>query len=311
MLTIFSTGKPFHGHAGMIQRNAIRSWLEMDPRVEVILFGDEEGAAEIAHEFKFRNEREVERSETGTKYLRFLFARAQEIASNDILCYVNCDIILPKSFWRAVQEVAATQKPFLMVGRRTNTDVMEPVDFSRPDWEQRIEELARTTGIEASDWCADYFVFRRGLYKNMPPLVNGRNFWDNWLMWKAQSLGAMVVDASRVTMAIHQNHDYGYHPGGATGVMDDPQTRRNYEIGANGKHLRTIREVSHKLTPEGIRRNWIGPFSRSERLMRPYWHGMLKLTRPVRHPLGLNQDMVNKMKAGVTRITGSAQGSRR
>ncbi len=119
----------------MIQRNAIRSWTELDPSVEVILFGDEDGAAEIAREFHFRNEREVERSETGTKYLRFLFARAQEIASNDILCYVNCDIILLKSFWRAVQEVAALQKPFLMVGRRTNTDVMEPVDFAQPDWE--------------------------------------------------------------------------------------------------------------------------------------------------------------------------------
>src|ERR1700689_4452872 len=259
MLTIFSTGKPFRGHAGMIQRNAIRSWTELDPGVEVILFGDEDGAAEIASEFHFRNEREVERSETGTKYLRFLFARAQEIASNDILCYVNCDLILLKSFWRAVNELAALQKPFLMVGRRTNTDVMEPVDFSQPDWEHHVEELSRTNGQLANEWCADYFVFRRGLYKDLPPLVNGRNYWDNWLIWRAQSLGVMVVDASRVVTAVHQNHDYGYHPGGESGVVNDPQTRRNFAIGKKGWNLRNIREVSHKLTLHGVQRNWIGP----------------------------------------------------
>lgn len=307
MLTIFSTGKPFRGHAGMIQRNAIRSWTQLDPGVDVILFGDEEGAAEIANEFHFRNEQEVERSETGTKYLRFLFARAQEIAANDILCYVNCDIILLKSFWRAVQEVAALQKPFLMVGRRTNTDITEPVDFTQPDWEPRIEELARTTGNEANEWCADYFVFRRGLYKDLPPLVNGRNFWDNWLIWRAQSLGAMVVDASRVTVAIHQNHDYGYHPGGANGVVEDPQTKRNLEIGENGKHLRTIREVSHRLTPHGVVRNWIGPAFRAERAMRPYWHGVLNFTRPVRHPLGLHQRTMKKVIGKVARPENSPE----
>lgn len=303
MLTIFSTGKPFRGHAGMIQRNAIRSWVEMDPGVEVILFGDEDGAAEIATEFDFRNEREVERSETGTKYLRFLFARAQEIASNDILCYVNCDIILLKSFWRAVNQVAALQEPFLMVGRRTNTDVTEPVDFGQQDWEPQIEQLARSTGEVANEWCADFFVFRRGFYKDLPPLVNGRNYWDNWLIWKAQSSGAMVVDASEVMVAVHQNHDYGYHPGGATGVMDDPQTRRNFEIGKKGRRLRTITEVSHKLTPAGIQRNWSGPVARAQRRMRParnvfvkaVWFPLLGVTRPIRRALGLDASLKTRV----------------
>ena len=44
MLTFFTTGKPFRGHSGIIQRNALRSWLLLDPDVEVILFGDDEGA---------------------------------------------------------------------------------------------------------------------------------------------------------------------------------------------------------------------------------------------------------------------------
>jgi hypothetical protein len=171
------------------------------------------------------------------------------------------------------------------------------VDFARADWEARVERLARETGTLANEWCADYFVFRRGFYKDLPPLVNGRNYWDNWLIWRAQSLGATVVDASRVVTVVHQNHDYGYHPGGESGVVNDPQTRNNYAIGKSGWHLRNIREVSHKLTLHGVQRNWIGPAARVERAFRPYWHGILNFSRPVRHPLGLRQSTFKKWRA--------------
>jgi hypothetical protein len=44
MITFFTTPKPFCGHIGVIQRNAIESWKRIRPSVEVIPFGDEEGA---------------------------------------------------------------------------------------------------------------------------------------------------------------------------------------------------------------------------------------------------------------------------
>lgn len=46
MLTIFAAPKPFYGYIGVIQTNAIQSWLLLRPECEVILFGDEEGMAE-------------------------------------------------------------------------------------------------------------------------------------------------------------------------------------------------------------------------------------------------------------------------
>jgi hypothetical protein len=45
MPTFFTTAKPFPGHDGIIQRNALKSWTRLHPEVEVILFGDEGGAA--------------------------------------------------------------------------------------------------------------------------------------------------------------------------------------------------------------------------------------------------------------------------
>ena len=59
MITIFSTPKPFRGHNGLIQRNALQSWKRLHPDVEVILFGDEEGAAEVCREIGLRHEPEM------------------------------------------------------------------------------------------------------------------------------------------------------------------------------------------------------------------------------------------------------------
>src|SRR5262249_47802992 len=98
MLTIFSTPKPFRGHIGVIQRNALQSWRLLHPDVEVILFGDDEGAAEVCQEFGFRHEPEVERSALGTKRLDSIFWRAQEMACHETVCYSNCDIILTQDF---------------------------------------------------------------------------------------------------------------------------------------------------------------------------------------------------------------------
>jgi len=61
MLTLFSTPKPFHGHIGVIQRNALKSWTVLHPDVEVILFGDDEGAADACRELGLRHEPYVER----------------------------------------------------------------------------------------------------------------------------------------------------------------------------------------------------------------------------------------------------------
>src|SRR5882762_1059941 len=62
MITIFTTAKPFTGHSGVIQRNALKSWKELHADAEVILFGDEEGAAEAAREAGARHVASVKRA---------------------------------------------------------------------------------------------------------------------------------------------------------------------------------------------------------------------------------------------------------
>jgi hypothetical protein len=301
VLTIFSTPKPFRGHIGIIQRNAIESWRRIHPDVEIILFGDEEGAAEICAELGLVYVPEVLRTESGTKRLDFIFGRAQQIARHDRLCYVNCDIILTRDLRQALDRVFTWRPRSLMIGRRWDTDITEPLNFSASDWEARAVALARDTGIQRFYHNIDYFAFPRGLYTEIPPLVIGRIWWDHWLVWKAGASGAAVVDVSDVVCAVHQNHDYGYHPQGMAGVWSDQEAQRNKLLVGGSAHARTIEDATYRLTPAGINPNrffWLAPAKRRLRGVRQsvrsfvrtrLWHPLLDASRPLRHAIGLKQ----------------------
>ena len=127
----------------MIQRNALKSWKLANPNAEVILFGDEEGAAEAAQEAGARHVANVERADAGPKILRSFFDAAQEMARHEVVCFVNCDMVLTQDFAKAVAKVSAEQKIFLMIGRRWDTDVREPIDFADATWSERLQEQAR------------------------------------------------------------------------------------------------------------------------------------------------------------------------
>ena len=312
MLTIFTTAKPFRGHIRIIQRNALQSWKALHPEIEIILFGADEGAAETAQEFGLRHEPQVERNEWGSKRLDYLFAQAQTIARNEILCYINCDIILMQDFWRAIERVRAIHLEFLMVGRRWDTDIREPLQFQSrerqspywrprdpqaPHWEDDLRNLALRHGRKCSAEWIDYFAFSRGLYgPDMPPFVL-RVFWDNWLVWKALDARKPVIDASRAVMAVHQNHDYSYHPQGKAGIWSGEEAGLNGQLAGGWRHLRTIADATEVLPPEKLKRNALRHWSTAKRYARqagrvllndvwhPIWFALLNLTRPIRNAL--------------------------
>src|SRR5258708_38255103 len=66
MLTIFTTAKPFRGHTGIIQRNALQPWKALHPGIEVILFGEDPGAAPPARELGLHPAPSGERNQVGT-----------------------------------------------------------------------------------------------------------------------------------------------------------------------------------------------------------------------------------------------------
>lgn len=290
MLTFFTTAKPFRGHDAIIQRNALQSWKLLHPDVDVILFGDDEGAAEVCAEFGLRHEPHVERHESGTKYLNYMFLRAQQISRHHFVCFSNCDIILFSDFRKAVEKAQKWwRKRFLLVGRRWDTDITEPIGFNRPDWEQNVRSLAKAHGFQQGPGWIDFFLFPKGLYLDMPSLIVGHGWWDGWMIWKALSDRVPILDVSSCVLAVHQNHGYAPEFGRVKGTGEDALSQLNLQRMGTLERFLTMDKATHLLTSAGIRRNWsvytrhIGP------VRRKIWHSVLDVTRPVRHAIGLRR----------------------
>jgi hypothetical protein len=304
MFTIFSTPKPFRGHVGVIQRNALKSWTLLHPDVEIILFGDDEGTADVCRELGLRHEPYVERGNSGLKRIDYMFGKAQAIARHDVLCHVNCDIILMDDFTRSVQLVKSEYSRFLMVGRRWDTPITHSVDFADSGWNEKVRSAARSANDQRDWWWIDYFVFSRGFYDNeMPPFVIGTVRWDNWLLWKALDLQLPVVDASQAVLAVHQNHDYSYHLDGKKGVWEGQESQQNLKLAGGWDHMRNISHATREITPGGrIRSTWL----RRKRLeMRQFsknpmsntWYSLLRLSFAARRALGLNREGIGQIRA--------------
>jgi hypothetical protein len=251
VFTIFSVPKPFRDHIGLIQENAIRSWTLLDTDHEIILFGAEEGTAEIANRLGVRHEPEIRCSKYGTPFVTSVFERAQQLAAHDWLCYVNSDIVLMSDLTRAMRRISALRRPVLVSGRRWRLEIDRPLDFEA-GWERSWRRHVKAYGSRDSVQCMDYFVFQRGLVPKLPKFVLGRGRWDSYMPYRVRELGAQFVDASDVVMAVHQNHDYAY-PVGRVGnrskaaMKSSPEGLMNRELGGRGKKC-TLGDADRKLT---------------------------------------------------------------
>jgi hypothetical protein len=250
-LTLFSIPKPFEGHNRVIQLNAINSWMRLKPSCEIILFGDDHGTAEVAAALGLRHVPDVERNEHGTPLVSSMFMSAQKLARHDVVCYINADIILLRNFLPALHRIKQTR--FLVAGQRWDIDINELLDLDRQDWEARLRDRLKKEGSLHPRSGIDYFVFPRGLYKDMPPLAIGRGHWDNWLIYRVRKLGTPLIDATEVITAVHQNHDYA-HAGGADNVWKGPEIKRNIELAGGIDHAFSLDYATHRLTARGLER---------------------------------------------------------
>jgi len=238
MLTLFTAPKPFRGHIGMIQTNAIRSWQQIETQAAILLVGKEPGLEEAATALGVKHLNSVARSESGAPSLRSTFDVARRASPNRILCFVNSDILLLDDFLPAVERVARRLDRFLVVGQRWDLEVREPLSFGS-DWMGRLRDQLVQSGRLHRPVGSDYFVFPADQYSDLPDFTIGRSGWDNWMIFDARRRKIPVVDASRAITVVHQEHDYAHLPGGRP-HHGHPESLRNLEL-AGG------REVSFRL----------------------------------------------------------------
>ncbi len=240
LLTIFSLPKPFTNRRTRIhQTNAILSWRQLQPAVEIILFGDDEGIEEFAQEHGLIHGGALRRNEFSTPLLSDAFHRAHDISAADTLMYSNADVIYTPELLSAVMRIRDENELARSVtfGRRVDVTVDDYLDWSRNDCQAIIDTKIKRNGRRSPIVCKEYFLFSRGLYEQIPDFAVGRGNWDNWMIHHARTLGVPVVNASAAIQAIHQRHDYHHLRTSRLGCyVTCPEARANLRLagGWNG-----------------------------------------------------------------------------
>lgn len=253
LLTIFTAPKPFtNPHIATIQRNAIRSWLALGQQVEVILVGDEDGIAEVVEELDLKHIQKIERNDKGTPLVSSIFSLAHQFSDSPYMTYANADMILLSDFLPAVRTVANQAKDFLIVGRRWNLDITEPLSFTN-QWESKLRDAIQSSGELYTPYGIDYFVFPRHLYTEVPDFAIGRPAWDNWMVYHASRQNWLVVEATESVTVVHQNHDYSHLPQGKPSYGSE-EAVRNIALAGGLKHIFNITDAKRRLVAGKIRR---------------------------------------------------------
>jgi hypothetical protein len=223
-LTIFSAPKAFRGHVGIIQQNAIRSWLSLRPRPKIILFCNEDGTTEALRGLDVELVSEVETNSFGTPLVSNMFQQADVLATSDTLAFVSADIILTNRTLDAARIAIDWSHRFLLVAQRHDVDVRNLLDFN-DRWEEDWAAQAVAKGRLHSPGAIDLFMYPRGQYEEMPPFAIGRTAYDNWLLWSTVASGIPLIDATEFVTVIHQNHDYTHARN--VDVWDGAEAREN------------------------------------------------------------------------------------
>lgn len=253
MLTIFSIPKPFKGPIDVIQRNAIRSWTLLQPDCEIILMGDDQGASEAAADMGVRHIPGLNRNEFGTPLLDHAFQLADAEAKYPLLCFVNADIILMGDILEAVKRVRERSNWFLMTAQRTDLDVAGPLTFET-GWEDRLLQEVSVNGRLHHFTGIDFWIYPKNLLEDMPPFAIGRVAYESWCLYTARLRNADLIDATKVVVSVHQNHDYSHHPQGEAGVGRGIEASRNREMVGGKPYFFIIKDRTHVLTRKGLER---------------------------------------------------------
>ncbi len=250
-LTIFTAPKPFlNQQIAMLQRNAIQSWVQLGPDVEVILLGNDEGIGETARDLRVIHVPDVATNSLGTPLVDSIFKNARAYGSAETLAYINADILLLDNFLSSAKLLGKKLSKFLAVGQRWDLAIGIPLVFSS-GWQERLWADTQKRGRLHPRGGSDYFIFPRLCFREIPEFSIGRAGWDNWMIYQARQKGWPVVDATPSIDIIHQDHDYSHLPGGQAHYRL-PESNENVRLAGGERNIFTLLDTNYSLNGKDI-----------------------------------------------------------
>ena len=140
-----------------------------------------------------------------------------------------------------------------MTAQRTDLDLDQPLTFER-GWEDRLLREVYLNGRLHHFTGIDFWIYPKCLLEGMPPFAIGRVAYESWCLYTARLRKADLIDATKVVVSVHQNHDYSHHPQGEVGVGRGIEASRNREMVGGKPYFFIIKDRTHILTRKGLER---------------------------------------------------------
>lgn len=176
-----------------IQTDAIKSWLSLNPRPEIIAIGNDPGVKETCEEYNLIHVPSIKTAKSGASYLNKLIQRAEKRATNDIMLLISGDIMVDQTTIKAAEALKESgMTKFCLCARKRNMKRQPDGTFTKNNW---------------CLWQAgDYFMHSRGMFESMPDFIVGRRALDNW-MYRHCIANDALIDGSGVITVWHQQHE--------------------------------------------------------------------------------------------------------
>ena len=143
LITFFTIPRPFTGLHKTIQKNAILSWKQLKPECEILLFGKELSIIQFSDKYNIKCVNSINVNSYGTPLLDGIWKTAKQMSKNDLVCYINSDIILFSDFTDKIKIIELNE--YFMAGRRWDIDLMDEINF-KYDWETNLIKLVNKKG---------------------------------------------------------------------------------------------------------------------------------------------------------------------
>jgi hypothetical protein len=236
MISFLASPKPFRGNDKDNQYRAVLSWLAAVPDGEVILYGNSEGIETAGDHLRVKVVPDIPSAPSGAPFFGAIAAHAEVHAKFDLQVYLNCDILLSG----IAPALGAIPFPFfLLIGERIDLDQGVSMDPGG-DWRPRMASLARQGRLKAHGPTGiDYFGFRRGTWRHLPPVVIGRGGYDKALLVYCLKKRYPLVDSSFAVTALHQFHDYKHIDGQRHAAFYGDEARQNF-LATGSLHSRAL-----------------------------------------------------------------------
>jgi len=298
LLTLYTWPKSFaDDHIARIQRNAARSWLQLDPKPVILVFGDEPGVSEYCQEFGLTRVPDTMEVIDGTVRIRDMAVKAEALSDTPLYCFINADIILTSSLMKALPVISAAFTRFLLGASPWNMDIKEDLKFE-PGWEEALEQRGRAQNDLRARASSDFLLYPKGFLAAAPELIIGRPYIDNGLMWYTRKRGDALIDGTPGIFSVHQDHHYKHFGEKADRKSETPGALLNIRaLGGRGR-LYTWANATDHYTKTGLRPYWNGRICRwsthvvagsraSKIFNQVVWKTAAMASRPVRKALGL------------------------